>query len=312
MSPLTMARLEEVQVPGGTRRIVGRPPVQVRCWGTRGSIPSPGPQTARFGGNTSCLEVRFGKRGRIVFDAGTGIRGLGQQLLQHGGPTDADLFLTHWHWDHIQGIPFFAPLYDPRTRIRIHAPAPLGTDIRALLAEQMSAPYFPMVWETLDAQIETMEAGAVSWEVDGATIEAFPVCHGDLTYAYRFQFGGAVVVYAPDNELQRMREQLGPSAYQALVAFCRDADVLIHDAMYTAEEYEQRQGWGHSTYGQAVQLAEEVGAKSLYLFHHAPERSDLELEEILASLRSDLVASESNLHLALAAEGEPILVSAQL
>lgn len=282
------------------------PPLQAVCWGTRGSVPSPGPGTARFGGNTSCLEVRTADGHSVVFDAGTGIRALGRRLAATAGPLHTELFLTHFHWDHIQGIPFFAPLYDPRSYIRVHAMPQNGAEIQELFARQMSPIYFPVPFEALSARLDFVNTNGRTWVDHGAEVSALPVCHPGDTCGYRVRMGGTTVVYIPDNELAGPLYTDAPGAYEELVRFVRDADVLLHDAMFTDDEYVHRQGWGHSTYSQAIALAEAAGVRRLLFFHHAPDRTDAELNEQLAAQRAVLRRRASALQIGMAAEGEEI------
>jgi phosphoribosyl 1,2-cyclic phosphodiesterase len=289
--------------------IVPAPPaLRVRCWGGRGSIPSPGPSTAAFGGNTSCLEVRVGER-RLIFDAGTGIRVLGRDILQDGTNCQADLFLSHFHWDHIQGIPFFGPLYDPATHLRIHGARQGEVDIQTLFAGQMGPIYFPIPFEALAATLEFSHLDGKPWRADGIEVAAIRVRHPGHTYGYRISVGGARVAYIPDNELVGSSYAVdGPEWYDELIAFLKGVDVLYHDAMFTDTEYQSRIGWGHSTFAQAVRLAEDAGVRRLYFFHHAPERTDAELLEILDEFRADLGRRGSALELGAASEGEELVV----
>lgn len=300
-------------VPSAKGKIPSRaeapPPLRATCWGTRGSIPSPGPATARFGGNTSCLEVRTREDRCYIFDAGTGIRVLGNRLAQNPQPTDVDLFVTHFHWDHIQGIPFFAPLHVADSYIRIHAARQGDLDIETLLKGQMGPVYFPVPYETLAARLSFEHLTGGAWHDNGVEVAAYRVRHPAHTYGYRIRTTGASVAYIPDNELVGARYPVdGPTWYDGLVDFLADVDVLFHDAMFTDEEYPEVEGWGHSTFNQAVALAEEAGVKRLFFFHHAPERTDTDLLRILDDTRADVERRGSTLELGVAAEGEEVMV----
>ena len=280
------------------------------CWGTRGSIPSPGHSTAHFGGNTSCLLVRAGKR-RFIFDAGTGIRGLGQQMLDSDDRAEADLFLTHFHWDHIQGIPFFAPLYNPETDIRIHG-APQGDrSVESIFRAQLKPIYFPIPFEALEASMEFRHIDEGPWQSGDVTVSAMRCRHPANTYGYRIDTNGLSVAYMPDNELIGAEYPVESDWYDRLVEFLGDVDLLFHDAMFTDEEYPAREGWGHSTFTQAVDLAQRAGVRSLRFFHHAPDRSDSELLDILTDLSQRLSAQGSRLELGVSAEGEELPVQEQ-
>ena len=274
------------------------PALRVTCWGTRGSIPAPGPETVRFGGNTSCVEVRAAGC-RLIFDAGTGIRALSGSVADEGRPLDAHLFVSHYHWDHIQGFPFLAQLYEPETKLRVHGPMQGDVPVDEALEGQMSPLYFPVPLQAIAASVEFATADGSPWRGDGVCVDAFRVNHPGVTYGYRVSAGGAAAVYIPDNELGDAPD---PAWYGGLVNFVRGADLLLHDAMLTDAEYERRRGWGHSTFAQAVRLAEEAGVRRLALFHHAPDRSDGELDAIAAGLRSGLAGRGSPLELEVAAE----------
>ena len=281
------------------------------CWGTRGSIPSPGHATAHFGGNTSCLLVQAGER-RLIFDAGTGIRGLGQQMLQRGGGrTEADLFLTHFHWDHIQGIPFFAPLYDPATDIRIHGSPQGDRDVESIFRAQLKPIYFPIPFEALEAGMTFRHIDEGPWQDGDVTVSAMRVRHPANTYGYRIDARGLSVAYIPDNELIGASYPVEDGWYDKLVEFLGGVDLLFHDAMFTDDEYPAHEGWGHSTFSQALDLARHAGVRSLRFFHHAPDRSDSELLDILTDLSQKLDASHSRLELGVAAEGEELPVQEQ-
>lgn len=287
----------------------------VRCWGTRGSVPTPGPATARFGGNTPCLEVRLAGGRSLVFDAGTGIRLLGKTLP--ASPTGEPcppihLFLTHFHWDHIQGFPFFGPLLDPRARIVIHGPRQGAGSVEALLKSQMRPVFFPMPFERLPARLSYRHLREEGWEEDGVRVAAIRVRHPSRTVGYRVDSSGASVAYIPDNELGPFdgRPEALRRGYERFLAFLDGADLLLHDAMYTDEEYRSRKGWGHSSVGQAVRLARDAGVARLCLFHHAPDRSDDELARIVQRERSELAAVGSRLKLQAALEGEELMLGA--
>jgi phosphoribosyl 1,2-cyclic phosphodiesterase len=282
------------------------PPLRATCWGTRGSIPSPGPETMRYGGNTSCVEVRSASGRAYVFDAGTGIRALGRRLAAQGGAVEADLFVSHFHWDHIQGFPFCTPLYDPGSRIRVHGPRQGDVEISRALAGQMTALYFPIPLDALAARVEFVHVDGGPWRDDEVEVASMRVRHAEHTCGYRVRSGGASLAYIPDNELGG---SAGGEWYDRLVGFLEGVDLLFHDAMFGDDEYERFRGWGHSTYGQAVRLAEDAGVRRLALFHHAPDRTDDELDAVLASLRAELAARGSPLELTMAAEGQELAVT---
>jgi phosphoribosyl 1,2-cyclic phosphodiesterase len=284
--------------------------LRATCWGTRGSIPSPGPATAKLGGNTPCLEVLRPDGRRHVFDAGTGIRILGKRLAGAGTPLELDLFLTHFHWDHIQGLPFFAPIHDAGTSIRIHGARQEGQDIETLLRRQMSPVHFPVPYEALAAELRFEHLSGRAWQGHGAEVAAYRVRHPADTYGYRIRVGNTAVAYIPDNELVGGHYAVdGPDWYPGLLDFLDGVDLLFHDAMFTEDEYPGVEGWGHSTFRQAVRLAEDAGVRRLSFFHHAPDRADDDLLRMVEGIRDDLARRGSRLEISAAAEGETVVVA---
>lgn len=282
------------------------PALTVRCWGTRGSIPSPGPATAGYGGNTTCVEVQAGSS-RIIFDAGTGIRLLGDKLMEEEAKK-ACIFLTHFHWDHIQGFPFFAPVYNPDFDLRIVGPEQEGMSVETLFAGQMGPVYFPIPYEALSARLSFDHLNEGVWEQEGIRMEAMRMRHPSFTVGYRVEAHGRSVAFIPDNELVGGAFPTPPGWRQKLEGFIHGADILFHDAMFTREEYPHREGWGHSTFDQTLELAENAGVKKLFFFHHAPERSDAELNVILDRLRKDVLGRGVDLEVQAAFEGKQVLI----
>ena len=282
--------------------------IEASCWGTRGSIASPGPDTVAFGGNTPCLEVRTGDGRRFIFDAGTGIRPLGESMMDETGTRDAAIFFTHFHWDHIEGFPFFLPLYDPEASLRLIGPDPGQTNIEGLFARQMSSIHFPVPFSALSAEktFSNLEGG--DWEEDGFRVRAIRMKHPSFTVGHRIEYGGVSLAYMPDNELAGVGYDVGEAWRKRLVDFLGDVDVLIHDAMFTEEEYGAKLDWGHSTFSQTVRLADESGAKKLLFFHHDPGRSDQELSEIVDLHRCKAAARGYGVDIAAAAERHELIL----
>ena len=286
---------------------------RLRFWGTRGSIPSPGPSTVRYGGNTPSVEVRTPSGTLVLLDAGTGIRELGRALIAraNGSPITGDIFLTHAHWDHIQGIPFFAPAFQRGNRFTIWGAKSLAASIRRVVRDQMSPVVFPVAFEELAATFEFRELTDERHSSDGFDVRAFPVRHPGGALGYRFAPGpggdravGSSFVYISDNEIRAADASASNDRWRAkLVEFIRGSRLLIHDATYTEDEYESHRGWGHSTYGDAVALALESGVETLVLFHHSPDRSDDELDGRLAECRGAVARSGRTLRIIAAAEG---------
>ena len=254
----------------------------VRFWGVRGSIPCPGPGTKRYGGNTPCVEIRCGGR-LIILDAGTGIRELGTVLLNTGQPIDADILLTHCHYDHVIGIPFFAPLYLPQHKFRFWCGNLLPDfKLKSVMQGMMSEPLFPIGVETFRADIDyrDFQPGDPIPSGQGISIRTAALDHPGGATGYRIEYGGRSVVYLTDNEGRR--EDLD----KELVALCDRADLLIYDTTYTEDEIEAKKGWGHSTWQDGMRLADAAKAKTFCLFHHAPEHDDDAMDRILAEARA--------------------------
>lgn len=296
-----------VAAAGETERNARRRTVDVRCWGTRGSIPSPGPATAGFGGNTPCLAVRTGGR-HFIFDAGTGIRLLGDRLAAEDGAVRARIFLSHFHWDHIQGFPFFAPLYDPEAELHITGPLQDDLDVQTLFAGQMGSVYFPVPFEAISAGLSFSHMNEDVREDGAVRISSMRVRHPSYTVGYRLDAPGGSVCYVPDNELGGGDYPTEPEWRDRLLDFVGGADVLFHDAMFTQEEYAGHVGWGHSTYAQTLDLAAEAGVDRLFFFHHAPERTDAELNPILERFRSLVADRGLDLTVNAAFEGQKVRI----
>ena len=249
----------------------------IRFWGVRGSIAAPGPETATVGGNTSCVEVVCGAS-RFILDSGTGIRALGDALMKHG-PVEATLLLSHHHWDHIQGLPFFTPIYIPTTKLTVVGPQTDRLSNIDVLEHQMSSPVFPVRLEELPCALETREvmAGDVL-ELGGARIRVAKANHPGGSLAYRIDYGGRSVVYATDTEHYSCVDP-------ALRALALGADVLSYDSQYTPAEYRgecgpSKVGWGHSTYEDGAKLAHSADVGQYVLFHHDPRRNDEQVAHV--------------------------------
>ena len=289
----------------GVGSLVRGEPLSLRYWGTRGSVPSPGPTTTRYGGNTSCVEVEIGHR-RFILDAGTGIRPLGEAIQQEAEGKKATLLLTHFHWDHIQGFPFFSPAYDPDFELRIIAPAQAEASPESLIRNVMGPIHFPLSYEAIAATLSYCEHKEGNCDEDGIRIRAMRMRHTDFTVGYRIEAPGSTVVFIPDNEIEGGAHPTPLDWSDRLAEFVHGADLLLHDGMFTEEEYRQRNGWGHSTYHQAIELAERAQVKELHFFHHAPWRTDTELDDLVQGFRESLSRRGAALHVAAAAEGTSV------
>jgi phosphoribosyl 1,2-cyclic phosphodiesterase len=282
--------------------------LRVRFWGTRGSIPTPGAHTVRYGGNTPCVEVRTEDGALVILDAGTGIRELGRSLLESakGATISGDIFLSHAHWDHIQGLPFFAPIFQRGNHFTIWSAPALARQVDRVVREQMSPTVFPVAFGDINATIEfraldDVHAGA------GYVVRALPVRHPGGALGYRISNSGAGrggLVYIADNELGQAGEyEASATSHDTLVEFARGASVLVHDSMYTADEYDRHRGWGHSHYEDVLDFALDAEVERLVLFHHNPVRSDEEIDQRLAECRALAARRAKRLEVVAAAEG---------
>lgn len=290
--------------------------MKVRFWGVRGSFPVPGQRTNRYGGNTSCVEVRPHGGDPIIIDAGTGIRRLGKQLMLDAfgdGRGTAHLLISHTHWDHIQGLPFFSPLYKRGNTLHLFARQRDDTHLRAVFESQTEEPYFPVPMASLKAEIcfhELMEGQ--SFDIGKARISCTRLNHPWIAIAYRVDVDGASLVYASDTAPFRdillehefiakppvLGGPLDPrdaaklwAMRESLLRLCQGVDLLIYDTQFTTEEYRSRPHWGHSTPDDAIEIALEARVKSLVLYHHAPARSDDEQDAILDVCRIKLAGA---------------------
>ncbi len=288
--------------------------MNVRFWGTRGSLAKPGPTTLRYGGNTSCVELRSADGTLIVLDCGTGAHGLGHSLMAAGEPRcDGHLMISHTHWDHIQGFPFFAPLFAPGNTWEIYAPGALGQQLERTLAGQMEYNYFPVTLAQLGATTRYHDLGEGCFAIGGVRVATQYLNHPVLALGYRVEAGGVVIVYSLDHEphapnpaARRAGEPPMHREDRRHVDFLADADLVIHDAQYTLEEYPQKTGWGHTPAEWAVDYAVAAGAKRLALFHHDPLRSDEALDRLVEICRRRADSAGSALQVFAAAEGEEL------
>jgi len=288
--------------------------LEIRFWGTRGSIPSPGARTVRYGGNTPCVEVRTGER-IVILDAGSGVRELGRSLMARAGgaPIRADIILSHAHWDHIQGLPFFDPLFQPGNEFTIWCLGGLEPTVERVVREQMTPAVFPVPFTALESTVGFRYLDGAPRQGAGYEIRAFAVRHPGGAAGYRLSPGtrgsGGDLVYIPDNELGSGAPYAAPASWRdALVEFARGASVLVHDATYTSQEYDRHRGWGHSHYGDVVELALDANVERLVLFHHHPERSDEELDQWVAICRARVREHGGRVDVSAAAEGMELQV----
>lgn len=276
--------------------------MKIRFWGTRGSIPTPGQRTVRYGGNTACVEVRDASGALLILDAGTGLRELGLHLAQNGkSHLEIDLFISHLHWDHIQGIPFFRPAYDPKNHLRIYAPVH-PQPLKELLGMGMDDPFFPVDLDAVPAKIDMEEIPSGGRKTVGHfKVTAMKVHHPAPALAYRVEADGAAVVYATDTEDPFSGKD------NPVVELAADADVLVHDAQYVDDDY--KKGFGHSTVATAVDVAVRARVKRLVLYHHDPDRTDDMLDKIGADAQRLARERGSSAEVLVAYEGMELSIS---
>ncbi|HUH01708.1 MAG TPA: MBL fold metallo-hydrolase, partial [Kofleriaceae bacterium] len=266
--------------------------LRLQFWGVRGSCPTPGPSTAEVGGNTSCVQLSAGDE-HLILDGGTGLRALGNALLEEG-PVRASILFSHVHWDHIQGVPFFAPIFRADTELDLYG-APEEGSLVSVLESQMTRPTFPVDLAAVPATLRfhDLTPGA-TFRVGSYRVRSAPLNHPNGVLAFRIEVGGRAIVYATDTEHYE-----GGRIDETLVELARGADILIYDAQYTEDEYSDadgrgRRGWGHSTWNEGVRVGRAAGVHQLILFHHDPSRDDAgvaELEGLAASVLPGTVAA---------------------
>jgi phosphoribosyl 1,2-cyclic phosphodiesterase len=254
--------------------------MKVTLWGTRGSLPDAGPETVRYGGNTSCVEVRGEDGTLLVLDAGTGIRRLGRQL--NGDVDRIDVLLTHLHMDHIQGLGFFAPLYTEGKEIHIWGPPSTTMDLRSRLARYLSPPLFPVRIRDLPCNLTIHDVAPGRFEIGCFKIDAAFVCHPGPTFGYRVTENGSALAYLPDHEPALCSHHVGREPeWTSGYALAAGVDTLIHDAQYSVAEYPEHVGWGHSSIEQTISFAKAAGVRRLVTFHHDPAHDDHALDHLV-------------------------------
>ncbi|MBI5472099.1 MAG: MBL fold metallo-hydrolase [Ignavibacteriae bacterium] len=293
--------------------------MRLKFWGTRGSIPTPGKETVRYGGNTPCIEVRLRGERLVILDAGTGIRDLGEALMAKGESVNAHLLIGHPHWDHIQGFPFFKPAFISGNELTILGAQSKNVTLRQMISDQMNKVYFPIQLNELKAKINFHPLREGTIEIAGAKLTSIYVNHPAFALGYRLEANGRSVVYISDNEpfdgevarsvknvekviVDKYTETKG-DPNQRIFDFARGADILIHDATYTPEEYVNRVGWGHSHYLFTLKVAAEAQVKKLVLFHHDPSHSDDKIDEIVDTCKKEIKTRGYKFDCVAAAEG---------
>jgi phosphoribosyl 1,2-cyclic phosphodiesterase/CheY-like chemotaxis protein len=315
----SLARCQQESRTAPKAKPIPTGPTRIRFWGVRGSIPTPGMQTAIFGGNTSCVEVRIGDQ-IIILDAGSGIRGLGQSLMREfrDKPLNLTMLVTHTHWDHIQGFPFFIPAYNPNVNVRIVGYEGAVHGLRAALFEQMQSAFFPVGLNQMASHVTFEELSEMEFELDGIKVRTIFANHPGICLGYRLSTPGGDIVYMPDHEAYERHEierqkiagetsQPGLDYARAqdekVIDFIRQADVLIGDTQYDATEYPSRLGWGHTCVDDAVSLAVRAGVKQLFLFHHDPDHYDNKMTALSTEAEEQVATVGSAMRVSAAREG---------
>ena len=288
--------------------------MKIRFWGTRGSIAKPGQTTIRYGGNTSCVELRTNAGTLVVFDCGTGAHELGRELVrEQGAATRGHVLISHTHWDHIQGIPFFEPFVNPGGEWDIYGPKGLLQSIHDALAGQMAHDYFPISLDNFGATLRYHDLVEGTFSIGDVHVTTQYLNHPALTLGYRVRADGATVVYCCDHEPNVAAAASGKSEFTGRdrrhVEFLAGADVVIHDAQYTAQEYPSKIGWGHSTAEYVVRVCQAAGVKQVILTHHDPLRDDEAVDQIIERLRKGVAETRPSLRIVAAAEGQVLHIA---
>jgi phosphoribosyl 1,2-cyclic phosphodiesterase/CheY-like chemotaxis protein len=280
--------------------------IDVTYWGVRGTLPVPGPRSMRYGGNTSCVSLRFPSGAFFIFDAGTGIKALSDRIMAEGRPRmRAHIFISHPHWDHINALPFFAPLYVPGNEFEILG-APHGdTSVRDLVSHQMDSIYFPVTISEFGARVYFRDLSEGTTEVEGITVRTKLLTHPGVCLGYRVEYRGRAFCYVTDNELYpKGHANHDPRYREELAAWLGGAEILVTDTCYTDEEYKKKHGWGHSSVSEVADLAAAAKVKTLHLFHHDPDQADDDIDAKLGHARKRLNELGSSVQVLAPAEGQ--------
>ena len=280
--------------------------VVMKFWGVRGTLPVPGERSLKYGGNTSCVSLEFPKQQMFIFDAGSGIKNLGDSLMQQKKHRmRAKIFISHPHWDHINAIPFFTPLYTQGSEFEIFGPNQGDVSMHELISAQMDGVYFPISLSEFSALVTFRDLEEETIEVDGIEVKTKLLCHPGKCLGYRINYKGRSICYITDNELYLPDSPTySPHEEQQLTKFCDGADVLIIDTTYSDEEYQKRVDWGHSCVSRVVSLADAANVKTLYLFHHDPDQNDADIDEKLSQAEIKLSELSSKTRVIAPKEGD--------
>jgi CheY-like chemotaxis protein/phosphoribosyl 1,2-cyclic phosphodiesterase len=284
--------------------------MEVAYWGVRGTLPVPGPRTARYGGNTCCVTLSLPSEALFVFDAGTGLKALSDSIVAQGrSRISGHLFISHPHWDHINALPFFAPLYVPGNAFEILG-APQGeTDVRKMVSDQMDGVYFPVTIREFGARLSFRDLTEGTYQIEGATVRTKLLTHPGQCLGYRVEYCGRAFCYVTDNELYpEGHPQFNPQYREQLEEFVHGADLLVTDACYTDDEYKRKHGWGHSNVSEATKFAAQAQVKALHLYHHDPDQTDVDIDAKLLHAQTLLTQLGSQTIVTAPAEGQTFYI----
>jgi phosphoribosyl 1,2-cyclic phosphodiesterase len=295
----------------------------LKFWGVRGSIPTPGKTTLRYGGNTPCIELKFSKGPHFILDAGTGIRELGKKMIKNNSGQHSYIFISHFHWDHIQGLPFFRPAFDDKNTLVILGADDVTNKLPDIISFQMDPKFFPISIEDMKAKIEFRSIKEEQFAIDGVEIETIFLNHPGYALGFGFNYNNKKIVYISDNEpfqangdqfdnkIQKPEDAQLNEAFdrfienkeEKLINFCSGADVLIHDSQFLPKEYEEKKMWGHSPFNYSVELAIKSNSRLLVLFHHDPDHDDNTIDKILKLSEKIIHSSSKKIKCLAAKEG---------
>jgi len=261
--------------------------LMIRCWGVRGSVPTAEKDKLRVGGNTASVAIRYGVEPLVIIDGGTGLRLLSKELRStETEPLTATILFSHFHWDHIQGVPFFEPIYSEHTRLKMYSGVPAST-LEDILRTQMSQPYFPVPFSSAQAACEYNQIGSAGVQIGSLSVRPVQLNHPGGAFGYRINSPAGSLIYVCDHE------HGAPEIDEGIYREAANADVLVYDAHFTPAEYVKCKGWGHSTWYEGAQLARRANVGKLLLFHHSPSRTDQQVQEILREARQEFAGTEA-------------------
>lgn len=281
--------------------------VAISFWGVRGSTPCANNEYMEYGGNTTCLQIHIPHSDEVlILDSGTGIRKLGNKLQKKPGKVRGRIFITHPHWDHIQGFPFFKPIYGSKNQFDIHMPAQDGRECKEILAGHLTKTFFPVTLEMIDAHLgyKTQQPGKKKYQ--GYSVDLMMANHTTDTAIYKIYVKGYTIVFCPDNELNHDKIRKGDDFNSRFISFCKGADILIHDGQYNLKSYNSKRGWGHSAWEVAVDIARQAEVKNLYIVHHDPDSTDRKLNQLNEKLKTNFSGPFDSVQLA--KEGEKVIL----